>query len=220
MVDANLIAGVIAFLFTVMVLSYLVGDNPLFRIAIYIFVGVSAGYVAVVAWWQVLWPNLLVPLITGSSTQRAILLVPLLLGAMLLMKGWPSLTRLGMPAMGLLVGAGAAVAMAGAVTGTILPQVNATIGAFDATKFTSVESFVDAFVILIALLATLVYFHFGARAEPDGSVRRFRLLELTAYAGSIFVAITLGVLFAGIYSAALTAFIERLHFLGAFFGLG
>lgn len=220
MPDPNLIAGIIAFLLTLMVLSYLIGDNPLFRIAIYIFVGVTAGYVAVVAWWQVLWPNLLVPLVTGSVTQRAVLLVPLLLGAMLLMKGWPTLTRLGMPAMGLLVGAGAAVAMAGAVTGTILPQVNATIGAFDATKFTSVESFVDAFVILAALLATLVYFHFGARTDPDGSVRRFRLLELTAYAGSIFVAITLGVLFAGIYSAALTAFIERLHFLGTFFGLG
>lgn len=220
MPDANLIAGVIAFLFTVVVLSYLVGDNPLFRIAIYIFVGVSAGYVAVVAWWQVLWPNLLVPLVTGSSTQRIALLVPLLLGAMLLMKSRPSLTRLGMPAMGLLVGVGAAVAMAGAVSGTLLPQVNATIGAFDARKFTSVESFVDAVFILVGLIATLAYFHFTARANPDGSVRRFRAIELAAYAGSLFIAITLGVVFAGIYSAALTAFIERLHFLGTFFGLG
>ncbi|HEX8992571.1 MAG TPA: hypothetical protein VF784_12905 [Anaerolineales bacterium] len=220
MPDANLVAGVIAFLFTVMILSYLIGDNPLFRIAIYIFVGVSAGYVAVVAWWQVLWPNLLLPLVRGSSTQRVVLVVPLLLGTMLLMKSWPSLTRLGMPAMGLLVGVGAAVAMAGAVSGTLLPQINATIGAFDASKFTSIESFVDAFIILAALVATLVYFHFGARTNPDGSVSRFRLIELAAYAGSIFVAITLGVLFAGIYSAALTAFIERLHFLGTFFGLG
>src|SRR5215471_1232620 len=119
MPDPNVIAGLVAFLFTILILSYLIGDNPLFRIAIYIFVGVSAGYVAVVAWWQVLWPNLLVPLVTGSSTQKAALLVPLLLGGMLLMKSWPSLSRLGMPAMGLLVGAGAAVAMAGAVSGTL-----------------------------------------------------------------------------------------------------
>jgi hypothetical protein len=220
MPDANVLAGIVAFLFTVLILSYLVGDNPLFRIAIYIFVGVSAGYVAVVAWWQVLWPNLLVPFVTGSSTQRAVLFVPLLLGTMLLMKIWPSLTRLGMPSLGFLVGAGAAVAMAGAVSGTLLPQVNATIGAFDARKFTSIESFVDAVIILAGLIATLVYFHFGARTSPDGSVRRFHLIELTAYAGSLFIAITLGVLFAGIYSAALIAFIERLHFLGTFFGLG
>src|SRR5512146_3402279 len=125
--SADLIAGVIAFLFTLMILSYLIGDNPLFRIAIYIFVGVSAGYVAVVAFWQVVWPDLLLPFFTGSVMQKVTLLVPFVLSGLLLMKAWPSLTRLGMPAMGLLVGVGSAVAVGGAVIGTIIPQVNATI---------------------------------------------------------------------------------------------
>ncbi len=218
--SADLIAGVVAFLFTLMILSYLIGDNPLFRIAVYVFVGVSAGYVAIVAWWQVLWPDVVVPVLTGAPTQRALLAVPILLSGLLLMKAWPSLTRLGMPAMGLLVGAGAAVALGGAVNGTLLPQVNATISAFDARKFTSAESLVDAALVLAGVVCTLVYFHFGARTLADGSVRRFSLVEMIAFAGSIFLAVTLGVLFAGVYSAALTAFIERLHFLGTFFGLG
>jgi len=51
-------------------------------------------------------------------------------------------------------------------------------------------------------------------------VRRFGFIELIAFVGSIFLAITLGVLFAGVYSAALTALIERLHFFGSFFGFG
>lgn len=216
----DLTAAVIAFLFTVMILSYLIGDNPLFRVAIYIFVGISAGYVAVVAWWQVLWPNVVLPALTGTPAQKILLAVPVLLGGLLLMKAWPPLTRLGMPAMGLLVGAGAAVALGGAVNGTLLPQVNATITAFDPKKFTSIESLIDALFILAGLVTTLVYFHFGARVTADGSVRRFRLIELTAFAGSIFVAVTLGVLFAGVYSAALTALIERVHFLGTFFGFG
>ncbi len=216
----DLIVGVVAFLFTLMILSYLIGDNPLFRIAIYIFVGVSAGYVAVVAWWQVLWPDVVVPVLTGTPTQRALLAVPILLSGLLLMKVWPTLTRLGMPAMGLLVGVGAAVALGGAVNGTILPQINATINAFDAQRFTSAESLTDAVLILVGVVTTLVYFHFGARASLDGSVRRFRVIEMIAFVGSIFLAVTLGVLFAGVYSSALTAFIERLHFLGTFFGLG
>ncbi len=216
----DLIASVIAFLFTLMILSYLVGDNPLFRIAVYVFVGISAGYVAVVALWQVLWPDLISPIINGSPTQRALLAVPLLLSGMLLMKAWPSLTRLGMPAMGLLVGVGAAVALGGAVNGTLLPQANATIAAFDARRLTSAESLLDAVLILAGVATTLVYFQFSARTMADGSVRRFGLIELIAFAGSIFIAITLGVLFAGIYSAALTALIERLHFLGTFFGIG
>src|SRR5512140_2984912 len=128
--NPDVIAGIVAFLFTLMILSYLVGDNPLFRVAIYVFVGVSAGYVAVVAWWQVLWPDLFVPMISGAPTQRALLLVPFVLTGLLLMKGWPSLSRLGMPAMGLLVGAGAAAAVGGAVLGTILPQLNATASGF------------------------------------------------------------------------------------------
>jgi hypothetical protein len=216
----DLIAGVVAFLFTLMILSYLIGDNPLFRIAVYVFVGVSAGYVAVVALWQVLWPDLISPIISGSPMQRALLAVPLLLSGMLLMKAWPSLTRLGMPAMGLLVGVGAAVAVGGAVSGTLLPQINATITAFGVGKLTSIESVFDAVLILVGVAATLVYFQFSARTMADGSVRRFGLIELVAFVGSIFVAITLGVLFAGIYSAALTALIERLHFMGTFFGIG
>jgi hypothetical protein len=216
----DLIAGVVAFLFTLMILSYLIGDNPLFRIAVYVFVGVSAGYVAVVALWLVLWPDLISPIISGSPMQRALLAVPLLLSGMLLMKAWPSLTRLGMPAMGLLVGVGAAVAVGGAVSGTLLPQINATITAFGVGKLTSLESVFDAVLILVGVAATLVYFQFSARTMADGSVRRFGLIELVAFVGSIFVAITLGVLFAGIYSAALTALIERLHFMGTFFGIG
>ncbi len=216
----DLIAGVVAFLFTVMILSYLIGDNPLFRVSIYIFVGVTAGYVAMVAWWQVLWSYVVVPAVTGAPMQRVLLAVPILLGGLLLMKAWPPLTRLGMPAMGLLVGVGAAVALGGAVNGTLFPQVGASITALDPKKFTSLESLIDALLILAGVIATLVYFHFGAHATADGSVRRFRAIELTALVGSVFVAITLGVLFAGVYSAALTALIERLHFLGTFFGFG
>jgi energy-converting hydrogenase Eha subunit A len=45
-----------------------------------------------------------------------------------------------------------------------------------------------------------------------------RLIELLAWFGRIFIAIALGVIFAGVYSAALTAFIERINFLITFFG--
>src|SRR5574341_1484354 len=127
----DVIAGIVAFFFTLAIFSYLIGDNPLFRVAVYIFVGVSAGYVAAVAWWQVLWPDLVLPLIAGTASQKAILATPLLLSGLLLMKAWPPLSRLGTPSVALLVGVSAAVAIGGAVTGTLFPQVNATINQFD-----------------------------------------------------------------------------------------
>jgi hypothetical protein len=195
--------GAMAFLLTLMVLSYLIGDNPLFRIAVYVFVGVAAGYVAAVAFWQVLYPDLIVPLVRGTSMQRVTLAVPLLLIGLLLMKAWPGLTRLGMPAMGLL-----------------FPQVQATIDPFSPQNLPFPDVLFNGAVVLAGVVATLAYFHFGARTTQDGSVRRLAPVEMIAAVGSIFVAITLGMLFAGVYSAALTAMIERLHFLASFVGLG
>ena len=44
---------------TVMVLSYILGDNPLFKIAEHIFVGASVGYAILVAWHLVIRPTFL-----------------------------------------------------------------------------------------------------------------------------------------------------------------
>jgi hypothetical protein len=222
----DLIAGLAAFLLTLMVFSYLIGDNPLFRIAVFLFVGVSAGYAASVAWWQVLWPDLFFPLLAGPFLHQALLVVPMILSGLLILKVSPRLTRLGTPSMAFLVGVSAAVALGGAVTGTLLPQTLATVNAFDVHAAGSpVEailngSLFNAGFILVGMASSIAYFQFGARAAADGTVRRFAVVELVAFIGGIFLAITLGVLFAGAYSAALTAFIERFHFFGSFLGLG
>ena len=44
----EVISAVVGFFLTVMIFSYLIGDNPLFRIAVYLFVGVASGYAAAV----------------------------------------------------------------------------------------------------------------------------------------------------------------------------
>jgi hypothetical protein len=217
--DFNLIIGALSFIFTLMIFSYLLGDNPLFRIATYIFVGVTAGYVSAVAMWQVIYPRLIYPLVYGSATDKLLILVPFLLTGFLLMKASPRLSHLGAPGMAYVVGVSAAVTIGGAVIGTLFPQTFATINAFDlGTASFPIESFVNAGFILVGLVTTLIYFHFGARVTADGSVRRFGLIEILAWVGRIFIAITLGVLFAGVFLSSLTAFIERLASWTNFFG--
>ena len=211
----DLITGLISFLFTLFIFSYLLRDNPLFRIGTYIFVGCSAGYIAAVAWWQVLWPKLAVPLVYGTWDERLMLLIPFLASGLLLMKIWPRLTRLGSPVMGYLVGVSAAVAIGGAWLGTLSPQILATINAFDlhaaaAPNASTLDVIRDGAFILAGTVSALAYFHFGARSAADGSTKRLALIEMIAFIGRIFIAITLGVIFAGVYSAALTALIERL----------
>ena len=220
--SADLIAGIVAFIFTVLIFSYLIADNPLYRISTYFFVGVSAGYVASVAFWQVLRPRLFNPFISGTPDEQMLAIIPLALGLLILMKASPRLSKFGGPAMAYLVGASAAVAIGGAVIGTLLPQMLATIIFFDlraaAANNILVEVIVNGSFILAGAVTSLVYFHFGAHPLQDGTIRRMRLVELLAWFGRIFIAITLGVIFAGVYSAALTAFIERVNFLITFFG--
>jgi hypothetical protein len=51
----DLAGTVLGFIFTLLVFSYVFGDNALFRLTIYIFIGVAAGYAAVLAWYNVIW---------------------------------------------------------------------------------------------------------------------------------------------------------------------
>lgn len=219
----DLITGALSFLFTLLILSYLIGDNPFFRIGVYTFVGVSAGYVASVSWWQAIWPRLIQPLLIDPATppiEKAFLAIPLLLSGLILMKVLPQLANLGGIAMAFIVGVGAAVTIVGAVSGTLLLQTTATINAFSlaaADPATLIQNFISGGVILLGTVFSLSYFHFGARpSKTDGAMRRAKIFELAAWVGRIFIGITLGAIFAGVFSAALSAFVERIYSLIVF----
>jgi hypothetical protein len=213
----NLLTGVISFIFTLLIFSYVLGDNPLFRVAVYIFVGVSSGYIAAVAFWQVIVPRLFYPLMpalaSGNLFEMIFILVMWLAALLLLMKASPGSMGMGRIVMAFLVGVGAAVTLAGALTGTLIPQILGTINAFD-MRGKDIGDFIEAItngaIILAGVVLTLVYFHFGARPKADGSMRRLGLVEVLAWGGRVFIGIALGAVFAGVYSAALTALIERI----------
>ncbi len=216
---SELVSGSIAFLLTLFVLSYLIGDNALFRVAVYIFIGVSAGYVAAVVWQFVLEPQLIQPILAGTSAEKTRAYIALFLVALLLMKAFPPLSKLGTPSIALMVGVGAAVSIAGAVQGTLFPQISAAINVFDlriVEKSDILMKVVEGGLMLIGTISTLVYFQFSAKRGDDGKYRRNIISNTLAMIGKGFIAITYGVLFAGVFSAALTAFIERLDFLYTF----
>jgi hypothetical protein len=219
-IPLDLITGFISLFFTLLIFSYVIGDNPLFRVAVYIFVGVSSGYIAAVAVWLVIFPRLVYPLkdamISGEILNPAVALYLgfVSLGALMLLI-FPRQTGFGRIVLSYLVGVGAAVTLAGALGGTLIPQVEATINAFDMgvaalRGIDVVEATFNGAIILLGTVLTLAYFHFGARQKPDGSMRRFILVEVLAWGGRIFIGIALGAVFAGVFTASLMALIERI----------
>lgn len=218
-ISPDLLSAVVSFVVTVLILSYMIGDNPLFRATIYVFVGVSAGYVTAVAWNQVIQPLLIQPIwsrtVFSDFLQAVLLFFPLMGSALLLGKASPRLSKLGQLPMAYLAGVGAAVAIGGAVLGTILPQTNATFSGFDVQAAVSrginpAFMILNGVLILLGVIGTLAYFHFGTRQKADGSTSQNIVVKVLTLVGRVYIAITFGVLFAGVYMAALTALIERM----------
>jgi hypothetical protein len=214
MFSIEFISAAAGLILTLLVFSYLIGDNPLFRVAVYLFIGVASGYGATVVWHYVLIPKLFAPLQSSDPNQLLPAIVPVILCVSLLAKLSPRISWIGNFAMAILVGVGAATAVGGAVLGTLIPQVQAAIDGLDVRSASSgtgmVAALLEGVVMLAGTVFTLGYFQFTASRASDGTPKRNILFEGIAWVGRVFIAVTFGVLFAGVYMAALTALIERL----------
>jgi len=221
-------AGIItAAILTLITLSYAFGDHPIFRVVLYIFIGVAAGYAGAIVIEDVILPQLVFPVLDAWNGIFQIsvtdLTVRVVLCALLLLKLSPRAANLGSPVTALLAGVGAALAIGGAVQGTILPQVGAAASTFNVEQFDlslqgghygeSIQVIFEGIILLLATVSTLAYFHFGAQARGKLQPLRNIAVDALAWVGSIFIAITLATLFAGVLLAALSALIERLSFL-------
>ena len=214
------IVGLLAGLFlTLSIFSYVFGDNFLFRLAIHIFIGVAAGYLGVLIIYNVIWPKVILPVLELPETGGAALisLIPLLLSLLLVSKLIPRIRGFGTPVMAYLVGIGAAVAIGGAMVGTLLPQASAAVNQFNFPPVNNISGsrwfiLVESILILVGTLSTLIYFHFGASIDEQGNSRRAFWIESIAKFGKIFIVITFGAIFANILMASLAALTERVNF--------
>ncbi len=206
-------AGVGA-LFTLLVFSYLIGDTPLFRLAQAVFVGVTIGYATTVAVHWVLLPLLLDPFVRGLFTdQRSNLVyaVPLLLGIMLLLKVRPSWSAFGNIPIGFLFGVGSAVAIGGALSGALLPQLGATLVSF--SPFQNADTLVNNLILAVGTIGALLSFRFvtgGSRPAArilDGVARRWGMV------GRWFILIAFGAIFAGTAVSRISILVSRVYYL-------
>lgn len=206
---ADLAGAFLGFTLTLFVFSYAWGENPLFRIATHLFVGVAAGYTTIITIYHIILPHLIIPFINGSREEMILAIIYLIPSVLILTKISPRLSRIGTPAMAILVGIGAAAAVGGSVFGTIFPQVLALTQVYER------QNFVNAGIILLGTLTTLIYFNFGAR-KKSSDVPVGQVVQSIGWIGQIFIAITFGALFAGVYFASLAALIERLSSIWTF----
>ena len=215
MLPTEFLTGLAALVLTLGLLTYLVGDNPLYRLLSHLFIGVTAGYVTVLAWYSVIAPQLVQPLLAGSAQGNLRLAVieaiGLLGGLFLLLKSVHVVGRAGTLFVALMVGVGIAAAVGGGLTGTLIPQVAATmVPLFQLGKSNWLELTVGALFTIVGTLATLGFFYYGGRAEPGSPVDRPALVKPVAAVGQVFIGAAFGMMYAGALAASLAIFAARL----------
>ena len=196
----------IGFLLTLMVFSYLLGDNFLYRLATYVFVGLAAGFVTMVTVESVLIPWLRLTVQSGEMGNALLGAIPLVLGLLLLLKGTRRFNKLGNLGLAFVVAIGTAIALVGAVSGTLLPLANATAASVGADAL-------NGFILVIGVISTLVYFQYLARRTPAGETRRGLVVRAVGALGQGFIVVTLGALYGGAILSGLVIFSERIAFI-------
>ena len=211
------LGAIIALVLTLSVFSYLLGDNVLYRLAEHIFVGVSIGYAVIVAFHMVIGPKLLTPI--GDAirdqewTRLGLLAVYLLMGLFLLLRSSRRLSWLGNLSLAVLLGVGAALAIGGALLGTLLPQISATADISSYARYGRGLGLFSGLVVLVGTSGVLLYFHFDANRDNRLAGIRNRIVQSWGGLGRWFVIVAFAAILAATFMSRLSLLIGRVQFL-------
>lgn len=148
-------------LLTLSIFSYLYGDNPFYKAAEHIFVGVSAGYVFTITFWDTIWPNLfgrLFPSYVQAGFKFDITYIfPLILGVFMLFRLSKKYDWLSRISIAYIVGMMAGLKFYVFLNSNLLTQIKSSTVNLSGTYY----SIINEVIILVGVISGLVYFFFS-----------------------------------------------------------
>lgn len=159
-----------AAILTIAIFSFLWKDNPLYRFAEHLVVGVSAGYWIVILWQTSLISKLVLPVrrvLDGTSTSLLdpLVIVPTILGVLLFSRFTPKYAWISRIPMAYILGVGSGAAVPLVLQTNVVQQIYPTMTMFLPESLTTTRAWFDALFILAGVLCGLAYFYFSARHE-------------------------------------------------------
>jgi hypothetical protein len=200
-----LVGGGIAALLSLLVLSRAIADNPLYRLAQYLLVGVALGYAAAVLVGQ----TLIGPIRQIATLQAAPeTIIVLSIGGVLALLlaprfGSQRASALANVPLAILFGVGAAIALVGAARGTI---------AYERLVTPDLASLIGAITLIVTVVATLVSFRYARRADQPS-----RLMAAARGLGRGLILASFGVFLAAAIRTYLAALVTQLESIADWF---
>ncbi len=188
--------------FTLSIFSFLYKDNPFYKLAEQIFVGLSAGYWLIYNIYNVLISNLFDPLF-GDFSANWLLLIPFALGLMMLLRVIPSTQWLSRYPIALMVGTSAAISLLLSFQSDFLNQISATI--FNPFASTSMIDTVGNLLLIVGTLCGVYFFYFSKKQEG--------VFAIPSKIGIWFLMVSFGATFGYTVMARISLLIGRLDFL-------
>jgi hypothetical protein len=158
-------------LLTLFIFSFLYKDNPLYKFAEHLFVGVSAGYYITLNYWTVIHVNLVLPLAAAfggrldggafrvqQGDYRALLVIPGLLGLLLFTRLFRRVAWLSRWSLAVIIGVYAGLKTTGFAQGDLVAQVQASLQPLWGS---GAWASVNAILFMTGLLTSLLFFFYS-----------------------------------------------------------
>ena len=173
-INFDIIGAWMVVLMTLSIFSYLYGDNIFYKSAEHIFVGVSAGYIFAITFWDQIYPNLLgrlFPLYVDAGYEFEIFyIIPFILGIFMILRLVPNLSWLARISIAYIVGMAAGLKFYVFINSNILTQIKSSSINFNGSYL----DIINQVIVLIGVLSGLVYFFFSK--EHKGTIGKISKL--------------------------------------------
>jgi hypothetical protein len=194
----------ISAILSIAIFSFLFRDNPFYKLAEHIFVGVANGWAVTFYWHNVLVPSLFNPLFRQG---QFLLIIPFIIGILYLTRFIPRVSWLVRIPIGISMGYAVGASIPAVSQAYIIKQIQGTILTPENFRAwnAGTTGIIWSVILLLGVICTLSYFFFSR--EHKG------VLGVTSRIGIIFVMIGFGAAFGYTVMARISLLIGRLQFL-------
>lgn len=189
---------------TICIYSFLYKDNPLYRLAEHIYVGVSTGYLLVIMWVNAIKPFLFSPLFVNEE-KNYLVIIPGILGLLMFTRFFQKYSWLSRFTLAFIIGAGAGISAPNQVHSWLLRHSQATLELFSSKSILSGWAVIDSILIFLGVVSVLIYFFF--------SIEYNKALRGISKVGIIYLMIFFGAAFGYTVMGRVSLLIGRIRFL-------
>ena len=143
--------------FTLAIYSFLYKENPIYRLAEHLVVGISMGYTITITWTNVLKPRLFDPLLQNNEY---VLVIPLILGILYITRFIPRLAWLSRYPIAFIMGTSMGVAFPLTMKADVLRQLEGAMVPIHQQGM-PLDVMLGNLVMILGTLAALIYFFFS-----------------------------------------------------------